>query len=54
MLNLPGLRAAASNVKSGAVLSEIWLRVKYQNSTGLQHLSNRYLLAFIQSTVQDL
>jgi hypothetical protein len=54
MLNLPWLRAAASKFKSGVVLSEIWLRVKYQKGKGHPHIFNGYLLAFIQSTVQIL
>jgi hypothetical protein len=53
-LNLPWLWAAASKFKSGVVLSEIWLRVKYQKGKGHPHIFNGYLLAFIQSTVQIL
>jgi hypothetical protein len=51
MLIQPWLRAAVIKYKSGAVLSEFWLGVEYQKYRGLSQLSNRYLLALIQSTV---
>jgi hypothetical protein len=53
-LNVPWLWAAASKFKSGVVLSEIWLRVEYQKGRGHYQISNGYLLAFIQSTIQIL
>jgi hypothetical protein len=50
----PWLQATISKFTFGIVLSEIWRRVKYQKVRGLHHLSNRYLSAFIRSTVQVL